>query len=318
MSSNGCISDREEETPEPGQAETVAQTQGARRNPIHYTDTQIVKMIGATATANPFAAPHGKKTDAWNAAVAECNASNFFPFEVTKKGLQDKITSLLNSLEKPRKTKFGETQSRNYNSEIDNLRKLRQDAETKKESVSARRFEKAQRQEREGQIARDVALQTWRESQVERNQTPDDNTATSPPINPHPSREPSPDPQTNETAHPHTQNGQNGATPSRSADPTAVLRQLIKSTRQINQSEGARFERMHGNVATSTELLQRISGQLGELKVIGEETNALLRAVIYQPPPPMRVHSDIHHQAPATDTLGAGPGPSTQAQGQKR
>ncbi|KDN41842.1 hypothetical protein RSAG8_07213, partial [Rhizoctonia solani AG-8 WAC10335] len=271
-------------------------------------------MIGATATANPFAAPHGKKTDAWNAAVAECNASGFFPSQVTKKGLQDKITSLLNSLKKPRKTKFGETQSRNYNSEIDNLRTLHQDAETKKESVSTRRFEKAQRQEREGQIARDAALQTWRESQAKREKTTDDNTAASPTISPHSS----PDPQVNETTHPCAQNGQTGATPSRSADPTAVLCQLVKSTRQINQSEGARFERMHGNIATSTERLQCISEQLDELKAIGEETNALLRAMVSRPLPPVRAYPDLHHQDLTADTLGARPGPSAQARGQKR
>ncbi|CUA74558.1 hypothetical protein RSOLAG22IIIB_11290 [Rhizoctonia solani] len=270
-------------------------------------------MIGATATANPFAAPHGKKTDAWNAAVAECNNSGFFPFSVTKKGLQDKITWLLNSLEKPRKTKFGETQSRNYNSEIDNLRKLRQDAETDKESVSAKKFEKAQRQDREGQVARDAALQTWRESQAEHDQSPDNSGAVSPTTtaNPRPSCEPSADP--------HAQDGQNSATPSRSADPTAVLRQLVKSTRQINQSEGARFERMHGNIATSTELLQGISEQLGELKVIGEETNALLRAVLSRPPPPMYyTYPDSYHQHLGANAPGAGPGPSTQTQAQKR
>ncbi|CUA70421.1 Transposon Tf2-7 polyprotein [Rhizoctonia solani] len=49
------------DTPEPDQVRTITQTQGMRRNPIHYTDTQIVAMIDATAMANPFAAPHGKK-----------------------------------------------------------------------------------------------------------------------------------------------------------------------------------------------------------------------------------------------------------------
>ena len=45
MSSNDSISDREDH-----KGHTSEPSQVARRNPIHYTDTQIVKMIGATAT----------------------------------------------------------------------------------------------------------------------------------------------------------------------------------------------------------------------------------------------------------------------------
>ncbi|CEL54980.1 hypothetical protein RSOLAG1IB_07473 [Rhizoctonia solani AG-1 IB] len=69
------------------------------RNPVHYTDIQIVNMLGTTATAIPYGALHQEKTRVWNVAVAECNSSGLFPFDVTKKGIQDGVTSLMNSLE---------------------------------------------------------------------------------------------------------------------------------------------------------------------------------------------------------------------------
>ncbi|KAG8710166.1 hypothetical protein FRC11_004777 [Ceratobasidium sp. 423] len=258
MSSDSASSDGSASEPDLAPTTTQTRTQGNRRNPVHYTDGQIVKMIGATATANPYGAPRGSKTKAWETAVSECNRSGLFPFEVMIKGLKDKITSLLHS--------------------------------------------RAQRLEREGQIAREAALRTFTKSQsAEREQPPSTNEdQATPPPTASPSREASPD-QTHTCTCNHQNEKQHTST---NVDPTAVLRQLVKSMRQINQSEGAVLN-------ACMEILQP---RRRDLKVIGEETNMLLRSAIPQPPPPVFGYS----YAPHIDTPGAGPGLSTQGQKRRR
>ncbi|KAG8684674.1 hypothetical protein FRC08_013560 [Ceratobasidium sp. 394] len=118
-----------------------------------------------------------------------------------------------------------------------------------------------------------------------------------------------------------TDNGDECGSPTHAADTgaaaphtSALVDQVSRSLRQINQSEGARFEHLFGALAelsrSTNEVIQAmhdLSATVGDLAQAQAETNLILRAMLVPTRHPAPVVPGPPFPPPPLQTPGAGP-----------
>ncbi|KAG8690689.1 hypothetical protein FRC09_011890 [Ceratobasidium sp. 395] len=145
------------------------------------TDKETNMILTATVTHNPYGQPRGKKGDAWVAVQADVNeseaTSRVFQVDVIKRKVQACLA--MHKGETPARTRFSNGESNIYHSQIDRIRGQIEEAKAKKLEETGAQTARAERQERDGQLARQAALETF--TRAARPAQSPDHSETSPP-----------------------------------------------------------------------------------------------------------------------------------------